>query len=60
MIVLNHKVMGLAKQEKNRATELIEDFMIAANGTVARLLLGVFHPARAGCTSQPTTCYETE
>ena len=26
------------RQEKNRATELIEDFMIAANGVVARLL----------------------
>ena len=32
------QVVDVVKQEKNRATELIEDFMIAANGVVARLL----------------------
>jgi len=37
-IVLNEKVVDVVKQEKNRATELIEDFMIAANGVVARML----------------------
>src|SRR5208282_5049929 len=37
-VVLNQKVIDVVKQEKNRATELIEDFMIAANGVVARLL----------------------
>ncbi len=37
-IVLNQQVVDVVKQEKNRATELIEDFMIAANGVVARLL----------------------
>jgi len=37
-VVLNEKVVGIAKQEKNRATELIEDFMIAANEVVARML----------------------
>jgi VacB/RNase II family 3'-5' exoribonuclease len=37
-IVLNEQVVDVVKQEKNRATELIEDFMIAANGVVARLL----------------------
>ncbi len=37
-LVLNDQVMDVVKQEKNRATELIEDFMIAANGVVARLL----------------------
>ncbi len=37
-VVLNQKVVDVVKQEKNRATELIEDFMIAANGVVARLL----------------------
>src|SRR6266508_1960361 len=40
-IVVNQQVVGVAKQEKNRATELIEDFMIAANGAVARMLLQV-------------------
>lgn len=38
---LNDKVVDVAKQEKNLATELIEDFMVAANGVVARLLLNV-------------------
>ncbi len=40
-IVLNQQVVDVIQQEKNRATELIEDFMIAANGVVARLLLKV-------------------
>jgi exoribonuclease-2 len=37
-VVLNQQVVDIVKQEKNRATELIEDFMIAANGVVARTL----------------------
>jgi len=37
-LLLNQQVTGVATVEKNRATELIEDFMIAANGVVARLL----------------------
>jgi exoribonuclease-2 len=37
-LLLNQAVTGVATVEKNRATELIEDFMIAANGVVARLL----------------------
>ena len=37
-VLLNDKVMDVVKQEKNRATELIEDFMIAANEVVARML----------------------
>ena len=37
-LVLNQQVVDVVKQQKNRATELIEDFMIAANGVVARLL----------------------
>ena len=37
-VVLNQQVIDVVKQEKNRATELIEDFMIAANGVVARFL----------------------
>jgi exoribonuclease-2 len=39
-LVLNQQVVDVVKQEKNRATELIEDFMIAANGAVARMLQG--------------------
>jgi VacB/RNase II family 3'-5' exoribonuclease len=37
-VVLNQQVVDVVKQEKNHATELIEDFMIAANGVVARML----------------------
>jgi exoribonuclease-2 len=37
-LLLNQEVTGVVTVEKNRATELIEDFMIAANGVVARLL----------------------
>jgi VacB/RNase II family 3'-5' exoribonuclease len=37
-VVLNQQVVDITKQERNYATELIEDFMIAANGVVARLL----------------------
>jgi exoribonuclease-2 len=37
-LVLDAQVVDVLKQQKNHATELIEDFMIAANGVVARLL----------------------
>ena len=37
-VLLNQEAVSLEKQEKNRATELIEDFMIAANGAVALML----------------------
>jgi exoribonuclease II len=37
-IVLNDQVVDLERQQTNQATELIEDFMIASNGAVARLL----------------------
>lgn len=37
-VLLNEKVVNIAKEERNHATDLIEDFMIAANGVVARLL----------------------
>ena len=40
-LVLNDQVIDVVKQQKNRATELIEDFMVAANGVVARLLENV-------------------
>jgi VacB/RNase II family 3'-5' exoribonuclease len=37
-VVVDDKVVDVVTQEKNRATELIEDFMIAANEVVARML----------------------
>ena len=37
-LVLNQQVIDVVTQQKNRATELIEDFMVAANSVVARLL----------------------
>ena len=40
-LVLNERVVDIVKQQKNRATELIEDFMVAANGVVARKLENV-------------------
>jgi len=36
--MLNQQIIDVAKQEKNRATDLIEDFMIASNGVIARML----------------------
>lgn len=40
-VLVNQQIVGITKQERNLATDLIEDFMIAANGVVARLLLNV-------------------
>jgi VacB/RNase II family 3'-5' exoribonuclease len=37
-LVLNDQVIDVVKQQKNHATDLIEDFMVAANGVVARKL----------------------
>jgi VacB/RNase II family 3'-5' exoribonuclease len=37
-VIFNQQIVDVAKQEKNPATDLIEDFMIAANGVVARML----------------------
>jgi exoribonuclease-2 len=37
-LVLNEQVVDVVNQQKNHATELIEDFMIAANGVIARML----------------------
>ena len=39
--LVNDRVTDIVKQEKNRATELIEDFMIAANVVVAQALVNV-------------------
>jgi VacB/RNase II family 3'-5' exoribonuclease len=35
-VMVNGQVTGIASLEKNRATSLIEEFMVAANGVVAR------------------------
>jgi len=40
-VLRDQQVVGISNQQKNRATDLIEDFMIAANGVVARALLNV-------------------
>lgn len=37
-LLVNQEMVGMTGQTRNRATELIEDFMIAANGVVARAL----------------------
>jgi len=37
-VMLSEQIVDVVNEEKNRATELIEDFMIAANGVVARML----------------------
>jgi exoribonuclease-2 len=37
-VMMNAQVVDVVNQQKNHATELIEDFMIAANGVVARML----------------------
>jgi VacB/RNase II family 3'-5' exoribonuclease len=37
-ILAQEQVVGVDRQQKTRASELIEDFMIAANGVVARTL----------------------
>ncbi len=37
-VLLSSQVVDVVKQQRNHATELIEDFMIAANGVVARML----------------------
>ncbi len=37
-VILNQQIVDVDTQQKNPATDLIEDFMIAANGVVARML----------------------
>ncbi|MFO7634150.1 MAG: ribonuclease catalytic domain-containing protein, partial [Caldilinea sp.] len=39
------KLRDLQAEEKNRAKEIIEDFMIAANGVTARYLAGMKYPS---------------
>jgi exoribonuclease-2 len=40
-VLLDDQVVDVEKAQKNHATELIEDFMVAANGVVARFLENV-------------------
>jgi VacB/RNase II family 3'-5' exoribonuclease len=37
-VIIDQQIVDVTKEERNPATDLIEDFMIAANGVVARLL----------------------
>jgi exoribonuclease II len=37
-LILDDQVVDMQQEQKNHATDLIEDFMIAANGVVARML----------------------
>ena len=46
-------VVGLAREERNRAKELIEDFMIAANGVIARFLKGHEFPVMRRVVRSP-------
>jgi exoribonuclease-2 len=46
-------VSGLAVEERNRAKEIIEDFMIAANGAVARFLAGHRFPVMRRVVRSP-------
>jgi exoribonuclease-2 len=40
-VMANDQIVDIAREQKSRATELIEDFMIAANEVVARMLAKV-------------------
>ena len=40
-VFVDQQIVDVKKEERNFATDLIEDFMIAANGVVARTLLNV-------------------
>jgi exoribonuclease-2 len=37
-VLISDEIIGIAHLEKNRATSLIEEFMVAANGVIARTL----------------------
>ena len=46
-VLVTDQIIGIAPVEKNRATSLIEEFMVAANGVIARTFENahrVFHP----------------
>ena len=44
-VISDGHVRGIVTRKKNRATELIENFMIAANGVMERTLLGAGAPS---------------
>jgi exoribonuclease-2 len=44
-IIVDGRVQGIETRKKNRATELIENFMVAANGVMARTLLNAGAPS---------------
>ena len=44
-VISDGRVEGISTRRKNRATELIENFMIAANGVMARTLLNAGVPS---------------
>ncbi|MDR3763985.1 MAG: RNB domain-containing ribonuclease [Acidobacteriota bacterium] len=51
-VMEGEEIVDVVRQEKNEATELIEDFMVAANGVVARLLHDVSSIRRVVKTPQ--------
>lgn len=44
-VVLDGHVQGISTRKRNRATELIENFMVAANGVMARALVNAGAPS---------------
>jgi exoribonuclease-2 len=44
-VILDGHVQGIDTRKKNRATDLIEDFMVAANGVMERTLLSAGAPS---------------
>src|SRR5262249_61253645 len=52
-VVSDGKVSGITAYQKNRATELIEDFMIAVNESMARALVEAGVPTLPGAGETP-------
>ncbi len=49
-VLITDQIVGIAPIQKNRATSLIEEFMIAANGVVARTFeMRAWLPSAASC-----------
>ncbi len=53
VVVSDGKVSGIQTRQKNRATELIENFMVAANGVMARSLSDAKVPTLARVVRTP-------